>query len=41
MFTVKPTEGVKANSFKAGDKVYIGPDKLLPMARFLPPAYVL
>ena len=31
------SDGVIATSFKANDKVYIGPDKLLPMARFLPP----
>ena len=37
MFTVKCSDGVKADSFKAGDKLYISPDKLLPMARFLPP----
>ena len=35
-FTVKPGEGIQANSFKAGDKVYIGGDKLLPLERFLP-----
>ncbi|CCJ28983.1 unnamed protein product [Pneumocystis jirovecii] len=29
-FTVKPQEGIVANSFHAGDKVYIGTDKLLP-----------
>ena len=28
MFTVKTSEGVIATSFKANDKVYIGPDKL-------------
>lgn len=37
MFTVKPIDGVLATSFKEGDKVYISPDKLLPMARFLGP----
>ena len=36
MFTVKPAEGIVANSFRAGDKLYIGGDKLLPMQRFLP-----
>ncbi|CCH40872.1 H/ACA ribonucleoprotein complex subunit 1 [Wickerhamomyces ciferrii] len=35
-FTIKPSEGVQATSFKEGDKFYIGPDKLLPIERFLP-----
>ena len=35
-FTVKPAEGIVAASFKKGDKVYIGGDKLLPLERFLP-----
>ncbi|KAK6455576.1 Gar1 H/ACA snoRNP pseudouridylase complex protein [Scheffersomyces xylosifermentans] len=35
-FTIKPSDGVKADSFKEGDKFYIGPDKLLPLERFLP-----
>jgi H/ACA ribonucleoprotein complex subunit 1 len=35
-FTVKLTEGVQATSFKVNDKVYIAPDKLLPLDRFLP-----
>ncbi|ODV68871.1 Gar1-domain-containing protein [Hyphopichia burtonii NRRL Y-1933] len=35
-FTIKPSEGVVATSFKEGDKFYIGPDKLLPLERFLP-----
>ncbi|KAI8873485.1 Gar1-domain-containing protein, partial [Ramicandelaber brevisporus] len=35
-FSVKPQEGVVATSFKDGDKVYIGSDKLLPLERFLP-----
>ncbi|RLV94516.1 H/ACA ribonucleoprotein complex subunit 1 [Spathaspora sp. JA1] len=35
-FTIKPSEGVKAGSFKEGDKFFIGPDKLLPLERFLP-----
>ncbi|PYH89933.1 Gar1-domain-containing protein [Aspergillus ellipticus CBS 707.79] len=30
-FTIKPQEGIVATSFKAGDKVYIGGDKLLPL----------
>ncbi|VEU20148.1 DEKNAAC100927 [Brettanomyces naardenensis] len=38
LFTVKPTEGVQANSFKDGDKFYIAGDKLLPLERFLPKA---
>lgn len=36
MFTVKPIEGVVPASFKAGDKVFIAPEKLLPLSRFLP-----
>ncbi|TPX07736.1 uncharacterized protein E0L32_010632 [Thyridium curvatum] len=40
-FTVKPQEGIVATSFKAGDKVYIGGDKLLPLERFLPKPKVL
>ena len=40
MFTIKCDTGVKAASFKADDKVYISTEKLLPMARFLPQAYV-
>ncbi|ESX00210.1 hypothetical protein KL919_005087 [Ogataea angusta] len=35
-FTVKPSEGVQATSFKEGDKFYIAGDKLLPLERFLP-----
>lgn len=34
MFTVKPDSGVTATSFKSGDKVFISPDKLLPLSRF-------
>lgn len=37
-FTIKTSDGVKADSFKEGDKFYIGPDKLLPLERFLPKA---
>lgn len=33
-FTIKPDTGVNAASFKSGDKVFIGTDKLLPLARF-------
>ncbi len=32
-FTVKPQEGIVATSFKAGDKFYIGGDKLLPLEK--------
>ncbi|KAJ7074423.1 P-loop containing nucleoside triphosphate hydrolase protein [Mycena amicta] len=35
-FSVKMGDGMVANSFKKGDKVYIGGDKLLPIDRFLP-----
>lgn len=35
-FSIKMGEGMVANSFKKGDKVYIGSDKLLPIERFLP-----
>jgi H/ACA ribonucleoprotein complex subunit 1 len=35
-FSVKMGEGMVANSFKKGDKVYIAGDKLLPVERFLP-----
>ncbi|KAJ5190417.1 uncharacterized protein N7498_009402 [Penicillium cinerascens] len=35
-FTVKPQEGIVATSFKTGDKVFIGGDKLLPLEKFLP-----
>ncbi|RDA87968.1 hypothetical protein CP532_3458 [Ophiocordyceps camponoti-leonardi (nom. inval.)] len=35
-FTVKPQEGIVATSFKAGDKVFIGGDRLLPLEKFLP-----
>jgi H/ACA ribonucleoprotein complex subunit 1 len=34
-FTVKLQEGMVATSFQAADKVYIAPDKLLPLERFL------
>lgn len=34
-------EGIIATSYAAGDKFYIDPAKLLPLARFLPqPKYV-
>ncbi|RDB21545.1 H/ACA ribonucleoprotein complex subunit 1 [Hypsizygus marmoreus] len=35
-FSVKMGEGMIASSFKKGDKVFIGGDKLLPIERFLP-----
>ncbi|CZR57407.1 uncharacterized protein PAC_07296 [Phialocephala subalpina] len=35
-FSVKPSEGIQATSFKSGDKFYIGGDKLLPLEKFLP-----
>jgi H/ACA ribonucleoprotein complex subunit 1 len=35
-FSIKMGEGMVASSFKKGDKVYIGADKLLPLERFLP-----
>ncbi|RAQ66888.1 H/ACA ribonucleoprotein complex subunit 1 [Aspergillus flavus] len=33
-FTIKPQEGIVATSFKPGDKVYIGGDKLLPLEKY-------
>lgn len=35
-FSIKMGEGMPASSFKAGQKVYIAGDKLLPIERFLP-----
>ena len=35
-FSVKVQEGIQASSFKVGDKVFVGDDKLLPLERFLP-----
>ncbi|KZP24884.1 Gar1-domain-containing protein [Athelia psychrophila] len=35
-FSIKMDAGMVASSFKKGDKVYIGGDKLLPIERFLP-----
>ncbi|KXZ43585.1 hypothetical protein GPECTOR_86g378 [Gonium pectorale] len=35
-FTIKMSEGVVATSYKAGDKFFIDPMKLLPLERFLP-----
>ncbi|XP_024365056.1 H/ACA ribonucleoprotein complex subunit 1-like protein 2 [Physcomitrium patens] len=36
MFSVKMQEGIIATSYKPGDKFFIDPAKLLPLARFLP-----
>ena len=33
-FTVKPQDGIVATSFKSGDKVFIGGDKLLPLEKY-------
>lgn len=33
-FTIKTDPGVNATSFKKGDNVFIGTDKLLPLSRF-------
>ena len=33
-FTIKTDPGVQATSFKKGDSVFIGTDKLLPLSRF-------
>ncbi|KAI0409381.1 Gar1/Naf1 RNA binding region-domain-containing protein [Xylaria palmicola] len=35
-FTIKPSEGIQAGSFKPGDRFYIGAEKVLPFERFLP-----
>lgn len=35
---MKTSDGVVATSFKKGDPVYISPDRLLPLDRFLPKA---
>ncbi|KAK3399918.1 Gar1/Naf1 RNA binding region-domain-containing protein [Sordaria brevicollis] len=40
-FTVKPQTGIVATSFKPGDKVFVGSEKLLPLERFLPKPKVL
>ncbi|GFY99865.1 H/ACA ribonucleoprotein complex, subunit Gar1/Naf1 protein [Actinidia rufa] len=40
-FSIKMMEGIVATSYSAGDKFYIDPAKLLPLARFLSqPKYV-
>jgi H/ACA ribonucleoprotein complex subunit 1 len=36
MFSVKMQEGMSASSFKPNQKVYIDPQQMLPMDRFLP-----
>ncbi|XP_047322530.1 H/ACA ribonucleoprotein complex subunit 1-like protein 2 [Impatiens glandulifera] len=36
LFSIKMNEGIVATSYAAGDKFYIDPAKLLPLARFLP-----
>lgn len=35
-FSIKMGDGMVATSFRKGDKVFIGADKLLPLERFLP-----
>lgn len=35
-FTIKPSEGIQATSFKTGDQFYIDAMKLMPLDRFLP-----
>ncbi|KAJ2584754.1 H/ACA snoRNP pseudouridylase subunit, partial [Coemansia sp. RSA 1836] len=35
-FTVKLQDGVVADSFKTQDRVFIAPDRLLPLEKFLP-----
>jgi len=34
-FSIKMDQGMQAGSFKKGDKLYINPEKLLPLQRFL------
>ncbi|XP_060177549.1 putative H/ACA ribonucleoprotein complex subunit 1-like protein 1 [Lycium barbarum] len=36
LFSIKMMEGIIATAYSAGDKFYIDPAKLLPLARFLP-----
>ncbi|XP_065865403.1 putative H/ACA ribonucleoprotein complex subunit 1-like protein 1 [Euphorbia lathyris] len=36
LFSIKMMEGIVATSYAPGDKFYIDPNKLLPLARFLP-----
>lgn len=33
-FSVKPQDGIKADSFRSGDKFYIAVDKLLPKEKY-------
>lgn len=40
-FTVKPQEGIVATSFKPGDKVFIGGDKLLPLEKYVNPFFLI
>lgn len=35
-FTIKPSEGIQATSFKPGDRFYLSSEKLLPFERFIP-----
>ncbi|KAM5479972.1 H/ACA snoRNP pseudouridylase subunit [Microsporum audouinii] len=39
-FTIKPQDGIVPTSFKAGDKFYIGGDKLLPLEKYAHPEFV-
>lgn len=36
LFSIKMMEGIVATSYAPGDKFFIDPSKLLPLARFLP-----
>lgn len=36
LFSIKMMEGIVATSYAPGDKFFIDPAKLLPLARFLP-----
>lgn len=35
-FSVKLSQGMVSSSFKADQKIYVAPEKLLPLQRFLP-----
>ncbi|CAI7616948.1 unnamed protein product [Penicillium manginii] len=37
-FTIKTSEGIQSESFKTGDKVFIGGDKLLPLEKYVLPS---
>lgn len=37
---MKPQEGIVATSFKTGDKVFIGGDKLLPLEKYVLPLHL-